>query len=170
MPSALHMPRLWVLKDQMRRLVLLTAVLMLVLAPSADARLARSLAPDGTELALEDGRGLGIVFSRDGGMYGRIDRGRILVTDFPRGGETEVDLRGCERRRRLSDMTVVCSGRALRFQILDGRWRAAIRGTGIDVAAVVTGRVTLAGTRGTYSIDGADEESWPREPETFLLG
>jgi hypothetical protein len=170
MPSAPRVPRLWVSRDQVHRIVLLTAVLVLALAPSADAQLARSLAPDGTELSLEDGRGSAIVLSRDGVMYGQVARGRIVVTDYPRGAETDVDLRGCDRRQRLSRLTVVCAGRGLRFQIADGRWRAAIRGTGIDAAAIVTGAVTLEGTRGTYSI-GEDEaaEEWPREPRTFAL-
>jgi hypothetical protein len=154
----------------MRRLAIPIALLALALAPSAQAQLARGLVPGGGALSLENGRGFAVVLSRDGGMYGQVARGRITVTDYRRGGDTEVDLRGCDRRRRVNALTVVCSGRRLRFQIVDGRWRAAIRGVGIDAAAVVSGSVTLAGTRGTYSIDGEDEESWPREPDTFILG
>jgi hypothetical protein len=155
----------------MHRLVLLSALLALALAlaPSAQAALARSLVPAGGVVALEEGSGMAVVLSRDGGMYGRVARGRIVVTDFRRGGETEVDLRGCDRRRRVSDVTVVCAGRELRFQIVDGRWRAGIRGAGIDAAAVLDGTLTLAGTRGTYSIDDEDEEPWPRDPQTFAL-
>jgi hypothetical protein len=155
----------------MRRLLLVTALLglALALAPSAQAHLARSLFPEGGVLSLEGGRGLAIVLSRDGGMYGRIARGRIVLTDFRRGGETGVDLRGCERRRRVNDLTVVCAGRGLRFEIVDGRWRAGLRGVGIDAAAVLDGAVTLAGTRGTYSIDDQEAEPWPQDPQTFAL-
>jgi hypothetical protein len=157
-------------EKSMRRLFLLTALLALALAPSAQAQLARSLAPDGGALSLEDGSGMAVVVSRDGGMYGRIARGRIVVTDFRRGGDTEVDLRGCDRRRRVNDLTVVCGGRGLRFQIVDGRWRAGLRGAGIDAAAILDGNVTLAGPRGTFSIDEEDEEPWPHDPQTFMLG
>ena len=113
---------------------------------------------------------MAVVLSRDGGMYGQVARGRIRVTDYRRGGDTEVDLRGCDRWQRVNALTVTCSGRDLRFQIVDGRWRAAIRGAGIDAAAVIDGSVTLAGSRGTYSIEGEDEESWPRDPNTFIVG
>jgi hypothetical protein len=156
----------------MRRIATAIALLTLALAvaPSAHAELPREAVPGGGPLALDDGSGTAVVLSRDGVMYGRVARGRIVVTDYRRGAETEIDLLGCERRRRINALTVVCAGRGLRFQIIDGRWRAAIRGVGIDVAAVVNGSVTLAGGRGTYSIDDQEEQTWPDEPETFLLG
>ncbi len=154
----------------MPRLTLLAVLIGLVFAPSANAQFERALAAGGESLSLEGGRGYAVVTSRDGTMLGSVGRGRIVFRNFRRGAETEWKVWGCDRRRRVARRTV-CIGRNLSFRVVDGRWRVALRGRGINASAVLQGSVTLEGTAGTYAIgDPADKRSWPRSARTFFLG
>jgi hypothetical protein len=67
------------------------------------------------------------------------------------------------RQTRLTRATVFYKGDQLRFRVVGGAFRVAIRGKGIDVSAVGRGFATLNGDRtspgddaGTYSIGGVD--------------
>ena len=153
----------------MRRLSLLTLFLLLALAPAAQAQVPRVLEGEGDTLSLTNGRGTAIAVSRDGAMLGTVVRGRIAIVDLPRGDRTEVEVSGCERRRRIR-RTVVCTGRELSFSVVDGRWRATIIGTGINASAVLEGAVTLKGTRGRYQLGDVDARRWPRTARTLQLG
>ncbi len=152
----------------MRRLVLIS-VLLLALAPTADAQLSRGLlGTDGVQL--EDGRGFATVVSREGAILGSVGRGRVTIRDFPRGERTSIQVWGCERRRRLGPRTRLCIGRDIRFVVSYGAWRVAMKGRDIDASAVVDGTLTLRGTAGTFSLEGDDPRRWPRSAETFELG
>lgn len=152
----------------MRRLVLISLV-VLALAPSADAQTLRGpLGTDGVQLA--NGRGLATIVSREGAILGSVGRGSVTIRDLPHGERTSVQVWGCEQRRRLNRRTRVCAGRDVRFVVRYGAWRVTMRGRDIDASAVVEGRLTLAGTAGTFSLDGGDSLSWPRSAETFDLG
>ena len=155
----------------MARIALLTAVAALALAPSAHAQFERAVAAGGESLTLEDGRGYAVVTSSSGTMLGGVARGRVVVTNYPRGSRTKISLSGCDTRKRINRKTVVCAGRGLSFSIVDGRWRVLLRGMGINASAVVSGSVTLEGSSGTYAIgDSDDERPWPDSARTFRLG
>ena len=155
----------------MVRIALLIAVAALAFAPSANAQFERALAEGGESLTLEDGRGYAAVTSSSGTILGSVGRGRVVVTDYPRGAETKISLSGCDRRKRITRRTVVCAGRGLSFSVVDGRWRVHVRGTRINASAVVGGSVTLEGPEGTYAIgDPDDERPWPEDARTFRLG
>ena len=153
----------------MRRLLLTGLLAALALAPSAHGQLPRGLALPGDSLSLENGQGMAVVTSRSGAMLGTIDRGRVRITDLPRGHRTSVKVWGCERRRRLARRTVLCVGREIRFRIEYGTWRAVLQGRGIDASAVVEGSLAIRGSRGTFAIEG-EERRWPDELDTFTLG
>lgn len=155
----------------MRRLVLLILVFAFAAVPAvAHGQVPRVLEGEGETLSLVNGRGTAIAVSRDGAMLGTVTRGRILIVDLRRGDRTTVEVSGCESRRRVNRRTVVCSGRALSFSVVDGRWRATISGTGINASAVLEGAVTLKGNRGRYKLGDDDERRWPRRGRTLPLG
>lgn len=154
----------------MRRPLLLTVLFALALAPGADARLDRFFAEGGDSIALENGRGTAIVVSEEGAVLGTLGRGTLIVVDVRRGPPTDVEVSGCETRRRPNVRTLVCSGRGISFSVVGGAWRAVIRGRGINASAVLSGTVTLQGSAGTYSLRHADERPWPQVARTFRLG
>jgi hypothetical protein len=162
----------------MRRLCLLTVFLALTLAPAADAVVKPAVDEDsaarylvaGDALSLARGRGMATVRARNGAMLGTVGRGRVLITDYARGSETEIGLSGCEVRRRLGPRTWLCRGVRLGFSVLYGSWRITIRGRGINASARVRGAATLEGTAGTYTINGGPRHPWPEEARTFELG
>jgi hypothetical protein len=162
----------------MRRLFLLTLLLALTLTPAADAvvkRGADDYAADrylvaGDALSLARGRGTAVIRARNGAVLGTLARGRIVITDYQRGPETEVGVSGCEVRKRLGPRTWMCRGVRLGFSVLYGSWRILIRGRGINASARVTGSSTLEGTAGTYSVNGGPRHPWPEEARTFELG
>ena len=155
----------------MARLALLTVLAALVLAPSAHAQFERAVAAGGESLTLANGRGYAAVTSSGGTILGRVAKGRIVVTDYPRGARTKVSFSGCDTKKRISRRTVVCAGSNLSFSVVDGRWRVVLRGRGVNASAVLQGSVTLEGSGGTYAIGDPDNDrSWPRSTRTFRLG
>ena len=149
--------------------VVLAFAAVLLAPPAAHAEIARFLGGSGEALALTNGRGQAVVTSRDGAIIGTIGRGRIAIVDFPRGAETEIELSGCETRRRPSPNVRICIGREIIFSVVKGRWLVRMRGMAINASAVLEGAVSLVGRRGTYEIDDGDERRWPRELRTFRL-
>jgi hypothetical protein len=152
-----------------RRLLLITALLALTLAPTASGQYSRIVQGDASALELEGGRGYAIVVSEDGVLFARVARGQIVVGDRRGGAATDVDVSGCDSTRRRG-RTLICAGRNLSASIVDGRWRVALRGFGISATGMVEGSLTLRGTRGTYRIGSGDERRWPRRERTFRLG
>ena len=146
------------------RLLIVVGVVALVGAPAASAQLDRELAAGGKPLTLKDGRGVAVVTGREGSLLGIVDRGRVRATN--------VDVYGCETRRRISRLTVLCVGRDLDFVATGRRWRIVASGTGISASGKLKGAVTLQGTGGTYSLEagGDDPRPWPRTRRTFRLG
>ena len=157
-----------------RQLLASTAIVVgLTLAAAASASSAielREPAGSSSRLQLTGGKGIAIVHSEDGTAYGRVAEGRIKVVDPLRGKDTKVSLSGCEERRHPAPRTTVCIGESLGFTVQYGVWTVTLRGRGINSSAVARGWLKLKGTRGRYSIDGADPKRWPRIMRTFKLG
>jgi hypothetical protein len=155
----------------MRRLLVLTVLFALAVAPAADAGLARYATADGEYLSLKGGRGTALLVSRDGAVLGSVRQGRVRITDVVRGARTRLSVSGCERKQYPRPRTVVCIGQGLRFSVLGGAWRVRIAGSGINASAVMTGYVTLDdGTAGTYKIGNGPNKRWPSRATTFVVG
>jgi hypothetical protein len=158
----------------MRRplIVLSLAVFAFVPATASAGVAEREPAVAGTPLQLWNGKGLAVVTSEDGSILGTIKQGSITFTDYPRGAPTAFDARtwGCEKRKRVNRKTMVCSGKDLHYSIAGGAWMAALRGRGIAASAVVSGKVLLRGTKGTFSIDMGKRQKWPLVGHTYKLG
>ncbi|MDQ3890210.1 MAG: hypothetical protein M3312_06615 [Actinomycetota bacterium] len=153
----------------MRRRFLLTILAALVLAPASHAAsLSRFASADTEWVSLERGTGSAVLQARKGAVFGRIARGRVVITNLPRRGRRP-SFSGCDRRQRLDRRTVLCAGRGLHFSIR-GDWRVAGRGVGVDMSAVIRGTLTVKGSEGTYSIGGGSKHRWPRRARTFRIG
>jgi hypothetical protein len=128
-----------------RRLVLPLTLAALVVAASASA-LPSSLTSTrvrGSEgLELSAGRGYAVLADR-GAVIGNVRSGWIRITNIPGGGDPSGRVRGCERRSGRLSGQLHCAGRGLSFYIHDGPWRIRIKGNGINVSAVMRGRVGL---------------------------
>ena len=129
----------------MRRLILPLTLAALVLAGSASAlpsplTSARVRGSEGLELTA--GRGYAVLADR-GAVIGNVRRGWIQVTNIPGGGDPSGWVRGCERRSGRLSGQLRCAGRRLSLYIHDGPWRIRIKGSGINVSAVMRGRVGL---------------------------
>jgi len=133
-------------------ILLLLALVALALAPNAMARVADRTPAAGSSLSLANGRGLAVITSNDGTALGTMRQGKITLVDYTRGKPTRFDARnwGCEKRRRPNRKTVICSGTDLSFNVVGGAWMLSLYGRGISASAVVTGKVLLRGTRGTF--------------------
>ena len=153
----------------MRSSFCLAFALTLALAPAADATLLTYRSPSNDLVSLVSGRGLA-TFSARGAIYGKLGRGRIVVTDFPRGPRTIIKVRGAERVEELNARTKIYRGTLLRLRIERGFWRVRLIGRDIYASAVVSGTMTLKGRAGKYSIDGRPFVTWPRRTREFDLG
>jgi hypothetical protein len=157
-----------------RRLLLFATLCsgVLVLAPAAQAAdridLRQFAGMNTAAVSLVNGSGTAKIVRRSGAVLGSVRKGRIAVT-APRGERPGASLSGCDSRSRPNRRTIVCSGTGLHFSTRSDR-RIVLWGSGINVSAVMRGRVTLKGTRGLYSIGSAGYESWPRIFRTWSVG
>jgi hypothetical protein len=157
----------------MRRLFILIALLLCGLVPNASAAdYARYVSSSADRLSLSSGHGVARLVSSDGVFLGNLGPGRIAITDLARDrGVTTVDVWGWERIRYPRPGTVVYINlrRRMGFSIVDGRWRAAVRGRAVNASAVMVGRATLSeGRAGTYQVNYGARHSWPWAPKTVL--
>jgi hypothetical protein len=129
-------------------------------------------------LSVSEARGLVWMQGR-GALIGRLDSGRVTVTDLSPVDTSDPLVFGCDVEEFRGSATV-CRGENLRFRLIGGSWRVAINGRGIDVSAVGRGTVRLDGEglwTGLYSTSGVDCrkadaacELVPDELTTFSLG
>jgi hypothetical protein len=152
-----------------RVLPLLVVAVLALPAVSAGAR--RNPA-DGT-LSVKDAVGT-IVIRATGGFIGRFDRGTISIVDPIEDDGTGPIVSGAERVRYVTYDKTVYAGTNVRFRLVGGRFRAVIRGTGIDLSVVGRGMVVLdgrgIGPDGRYSFDGDPYASLPDFATPFPLG
>ncbi|MGH3093882.1 MAG: hypothetical protein ACRDOG_16355 [Gaiellaceae bacterium] len=129
----------------MRRLILPLTLAALAAAASATAlpsSMTTARVRGGEGLHLSAGRGYA-VFGDRGVAFGNVRRGWIRITNVPGGGSPSGYVRGCESRSGRLSGRLYCSGTRLRFWVEDGPWRVRIKGSGINVSAVMRGRVGL---------------------------
>ena len=157
-----------------RRLLIFATLgtLVLALAPGAQAAervdLRQYLAVDTAPLSLVGGKGTAKIVRRGGAVLGSVREGRIVIT-APRGRRPGASISGCNSRRRPSTRTIVCAGKGLYFSTRSDR-KVSLRGSGVDVSAVMRGSLSLKGTAGWYSIGGVSSGSWPRILRTWRVG
>jgi hypothetical protein len=150
-------------------LAVIVAVLAAFAAPTAGAQTFDRYLTAGGTLSLRDGVGSARVMAQ-GGVLGQLDRGRVVIRDFPDRGGTDINVWGEDWTRVIDSRATVYGGTELRFRALGGAWRVRMKGRGIDVSAAGRGAVTLSGTGGTFSLDGGFYRDWPDEATRFRYG
>jgi len=153
----------------MRRLSL---ILLLALAVLPAAALAgRRAAGDGV-LELKAVTGKSIIVGH-GAIWGQLDRGRLVVTDFNTADSTVPLVSGDVLRTHstLDGGVTIYVGRNIHFLFSGGRYRFAFTdGTGLDLTAVGVGNASLTGSAtalndGSYQLDGT---GWQPVPQTTV--
>jgi opacity protein-like surface antigen len=140
----------------MRRLLTFAMLAALALPAAAAAR--TQGANDGTVSVL-DARGT-ITISGRGGVIGSFAQGRVTIGDPIDGDGTGPVVTGDEWSRDRDATTTTWGGTKVRFRIIGGYFRIVVRGRGINLSLVGTGKVTLSGAGspddGSYSVNGGD--------------
>lgn len=126
----------------------------LVAVPAALAA-ARSTG-DGV-LELRTVSALVVVNGVSGTLWGQMDKGRLVVTD-PLPGDGGVFVSGADRTHMVNDTVTVYTGKDIHFRVTGGRYKLALKGSGIDFTAVGVGTAQLSGDplasdAGTYAVD-----------------
>lgn len=165
----------------MRSLILFVCAIASAVALTG---LAVAATPDTGELSLERGRGSALLDIR-GVALGRLTTGTLRVTDLtPRDRFTPAVTGRKLTSERLGARTFLYRGQGIRFKMLGGRYRIAIRGSGMSVSAVGNGNLVLDGDPrwlgddvGVFSLDGTDCVMAPQlclplpiEPQSYTLG
>jgi hypothetical protein len=143
----------------MRRLLAMLSLAILVLPAAAYA--AATAPGDGT-LVVRDANGK-ITVSGKGLIFGRFDEGTLTIVDYNPDDAIEPQVNGAERKIPLDDGKWQYKGDNVRFRFFGGRYKLAFTGaSGVDISAVGSGKVTLAGAGpffmddyGFYSVDGS---------------
>ena len=154
--------------ERMRRF----SVVVLAVAVAASAAMAAHGAVAKTSgavyLQLSDGAGLAKIRNR-GTFIGQVKRGKIIATK-------NVNLSGCESRKKVGGNMIRCRGRAITFNTVGAdRWRLRLRGHGIYGSGFVRGCLVLdgrnSGPTGTFRRGmGDDADPWPRTRTRYRLG
>lgn len=140
----------------MRKLVLSLLVLLLAVPAVGSAALMRKVG-DGT-LSVQDGTGRVVIVAR-GAVIGRFDSGTVTIQDRTPNDRFEPKVWGGTRERTLVEADERWSGTNVRFRLIGGEFRIVVVGRGIDLSAVGTGNILLAGegrAPGVFSLDGED--------------
>jgi len=153
------------------RALLTFAVLIALALPAASAAREQG-ASDGT-LSVLGARGA-ITISARGGVIGSFARGSVTISDPVEGDGTGPVVTGddfppIER----NDTTTTWRGTKVRFRIIGGSFRIVVKGRGINLSLVGTGKVTLdgagTGDDGSYSVNGEDYLAIPGFSFPFQL-
>lgn len=153
----------------MRRLLTFAMLAALALPVASAAR--SQGANDGT-VSVRDARGT-ITISGRGGVIGSFARGSVTIADPIEGDGTGPVVTGDDWSRDRDATTTTWGGTKVRFRIIGGSFRIVVRGRGINLSLVGTGKVTLSGAGtaddGSYSVNGGDYISVPGFPFAFPL-
>jgi len=164
----------------MRRLVLLTVLATALVAPAAAFAVLESGNDDDGALSVKNGYGRVTLFPFNGAAVGRIGHGKIWITDPIQSDGDGAHVWGCDNSPGgvdLTDTTIFCSGDNLRFRAAGGRYKIAIRGSGVFLSAVGHGTLVLDGrgddpsvdADGLFSINDSPFRSLPNDAKTFPL-
>ena len=138
-------------------------MLSLALLAVPTAAFAAASAPGDGTLVVRDASGK-VTVNGKGLVFGRFDQGTLTIVDYNTDDGVEPQVNGAEKRTPLpGEGKVQYKGDNIRFRFFGGRYKLVFTGaSGIDVSAVGSGRVTLAGAGpffmddyGFYSVDGS---------------
>jgi hypothetical protein len=144
----------------MRRLLAMLSLALLVLPAAA---FAAAKAPGDGTLVVRKATGK-ITVTGKGLIFGRVGEGTLTIVDYNRDDGIEPQVNGWDRKIDVNgDGKWQYKGDNVRFRFFGGRYKLAFTGaSGIDISAVGSGRVTLAGAGpffmddyGSYSVDGS---------------
>jgi hypothetical protein len=169
-----------ILLEQMRRSVVIVAVLAALSTPAAVLAAERA-GGDGT-LVVKNGSAPTTVpvvsMKITGSVIGQVDQGKIVIDPGPNSDATP-EVTGAEwtGSSKLSQTAQVWRGTQFKFRAVGGTFTILIYGTGVDLVAVGKGTVQLAGLPdtphgdGVYSRNGADFMSLPgTQTDKLALG
>jgi hypothetical protein len=150
---------------------LLTFAMLAALALPATSAARHQSASDGT-LSVQSGRGT-ITISARGGVIGSFARGSVRINDPIDGDGTGPIVTGDEWSNERDATTTTWGGTRVRFRIIGGSFRIVVKGRGINLSLVGTGKVTLdgagTGDDGSYSVNGGDYLAVPGFSFPFQL-
>src|SRR2546425_8550360 len=153
----------------MRRL-LTFAVLAALALPGAAAARTQGVS-DGT-LSVRDARGT-ITISGRGGVIGSFARGFVTINDPVDGDGTGPVVTGDDWSKFRDATTTTWGGTKVRFRIIGGSFRIVVKGRGINLSLVGTGKVTVdgagTGDDGSYSVNGGEYLALPGFSFAFPL-
>jgi hypothetical protein len=162
----------------MRRLLLITVLACLAVAPAALA--AQAAVGDGT-LAVRGAVGT-LRLDIDGAVVGRLETGQLEVIGQSIDDCRDIDVWGADRTRTritgtgatsclFTELVVGGTLQPIRFRLaLDAATTLIIRSTdGLSLSAVGQGRGTIKGSDGTYSLNGHQFLAVPEEGVSFRL-
>ncbi len=153
----------------MRRLLTFAMLAALALPAASAAR--NQGAADGT-VSVRDGRGT-ITISARGGVIGSFARGSVTISDPIDGDGTGPIVTGDDWSKDRDATTTTWGGTKVRFRIIGGSFRIVVKGRGINLSLVGTGKVTLSGAGtvddGSYSVNGGEYLALPGFPFVFPL-
>jgi hypothetical protein len=152
----------------------LFAVLTALVAAPAEAG-----PPGNGTLSVRDGRGM-VQLSSRGTVIGRIERGKITVTDPNPFDARKPRVWGAQTARKSRNQkTTVYSGRNLRLRSTSGYFHVRFQGRGIQLSAVGRGKGLIQGmpqdpsapqvSDGIWSLNDEEYQSLPEEVTGFDL-
>ena len=155
----------------MKRFSVICVLLALAL-PGASA--ARPGAPGDGTLAVRGGVAR-IVIQVRGAVIGRLDHGSVTIKDPIADDGTGPIVNGYEVTKDINDTTTRWAGTNVRFRDIGGRFTLIVVGSGIDLAAVGKGNLTLLGDKnadddGTFSVNGAAPQPILTVLQQFTFG
>ncbi len=150
---------------------LLTFAMLAALALPAASAARNQSSSDGT-LSVRDARGT-ITISGRGGVIGSFARGSVTITDPVDGDGTGPVVTGDDWSKSRDATTTTWGGTKVRFRIIGGSFRIIVKGRGINLSLVGTGKVTLDGAGigddGSYSVNGGEYLALPGFSFAFPL-
>src|SRR5256712_285452 len=109
----------------------------------------------------------------DGTVSVRDARGSVTINDPIDGDGTGPIVTGDDWSKDKDATTTTWGGTKVRFRIIGGSFRIVVKGRGINLSLVGTGRVTLSGAGtvddGSYSVNGGEYLALPGFPFVFPL-
>jgi hypothetical protein len=154
-----------------------TALLLLILSTVLVAAPAQAGPPANGTLSVKDGNGM-VQLSSRGTLIGRVERGRITVTDpKPFDGRKPRVLGYDSARKSRNRKTTVYTGRNLRLRSTGGFFHVLFQGRGIDLSAVGRGQGLIQGQTddpnlppdGLWSVNDEEYRSLPAQMTRFGL-
>lgn len=150
---------------------LLTFAVLALLALPAGAAARTHASTDGT-LSVSDARGT-ITINGRGAVIGSFARGSVTISDPIDGDGTGPVVTGDDWSKEKNNTTSTWGGTKVRFRMIGGTFRIAVKGRGVNLSLVGKGTVTLngagTGADGGYSVNGGDYSAMPDFPTTFFL-